>query len=129
LSQSWLQNSNKSNVNILDTWANEEVAGLEWFRGFMTCQKHLSIRQPEGCSLSQAMAFNKHSVSKFYGKLEEAMSRNENFANGTHLWNLDETGLKTVQNPKKVVAGKGVKHVNQATSAKKGTLVTTCCSR
>jgi hypothetical protein len=50
------------------------------------------------CGPSKAMASNRHSVSNFYRKLE-VISRNGNFANGTHVWNVNETGLMTVQNP------------------------------
>jgi hypothetical protein len=46
---------------------------------------------------------NRYAVSELYDKYEETVSRNENFANSTLLWVLNETGLKTVQNPKKVV--------------------------
>jgi hypothetical protein len=44
---------------------------------------------------------------KFCHKLKEVVSRNENFANGTHLWNVNETVLKTFQNETKVAATKG----------------------
>jgi hypothetical protein len=36
--------------------------------------------QCEECSLLRATSFNKHRVSKFYEKPEDAVSRNENFA-------------------------------------------------
>jgi hypothetical protein len=92
----------------------------------MTHQNHLSIRKMVACSPSQATASNRHSVSKFCCKLE-VISRNENFANGIHVWNVNETGLMTVQNPQTVFEGKGVYQANQATSAEKGTPVITCC--
>jgi hypothetical protein len=31
----------KININIPDTWAKEDMAGLKWFPGFMAPQKHL----------------------------------------------------------------------------------------
>jgi hypothetical protein len=74
------------------------MAGLEHFHGLMTHQNHLSIRKTVTCSPSEAMAYNRHSVSKIYHKLE-VISRYENFANGTHMWNVNETGVMTVQNP------------------------------
>lgn len=40
------------------------------------------------------------------------------------IWNLDETGLTTVQNPKKIISPKGVKQIGKATSAERGQLVT-----
>jgi hypothetical protein len=67
------------------------------FCGFMKHQKLLPVRWPDWSSLSRATAFNRHSESKSYDKFEEDMSRNESFANGTPLWNLEEIGLKIVQ--------------------------------
>lgn len=43
------------------------------------------------------------------------------------IWNVDETGLTTVQNPGKIVAPKGIKQVRAVTSADRGVLVTLCC--
>ena len=40
------------------------------------------------------------------------------------MWNLDETGVTTVQRPCKIMAEKGVKQVGSATSAERGNLVT-----
>ncbi|XP_065677439.1 uncharacterized protein LOC136092810 [Hydra vulgaris] len=44
------------------------------------------------------------------------------------IYNVDETGLTTVQKPVKVLAGKGSKQVGRITSAERGTLVTVCCA-
>lgn len=40
------------------------------------------------------------------------------------IWNIDETGCKTVINLPKVIAVKGSKQVEQVTSAERGSLVT-----
>lgn len=45
----------------------------------------------------------------------------------SNIFNLDETGITTTQKPPKVIASKGLKQVNQCTSADRGVLVTTCC--
>jgi hypothetical protein len=64
---------------------------LQWFYD-------MSITKLVACSgFQQAQCF----------KLNGVMSRNENSANGTHLWNLNETVLKTFQNQTKAVASKG----------------------
>jgi len=42
------------------------------------------------------------------------------------IFNLDETGITTVQNPSKVVAQKGKKQIGAITSAERGTLVNMC---
>ncbi|KAG8223986.1 hypothetical protein J437_LFUL012089 [Ladona fulva] len=51
----------------------------------------------------------------------------KSFADGTCIFNQDETVVLTVQTTQKVIAEKGIKQVSQATSAEKGTHVTTCC--
>ena len=102
-------------------------AGLEWFRSFMRRHPTLSIRTPEGCSLSRATSFNRHNVGMFYTNLETILHRTAAFADGTRIYNLDVTATTTVQKPKRVIAGKGIKQVCQSTSAERGTLVTTCC--
>ncbi|XP_066585179.1 uncharacterized protein [Prorops nasuta] len=42
----------------------------------------------------------------------------------SRIWNVDETGLTTVQKPRKIVAKKGVKQIGAMTSAERGELVT-----
>lgn len=55
------------------------------------------------------------------------MKRNSAFADGTRIFNLDDTSTKTVQKPQKVIAPKGRKNIGKVTSGERGTLVTTCC--
>ena len=40
------------------------------------------------------------------------------------IYNIDETGITTVQKPSKIVAAKGTKQVGAMTSGERGTLVT-----
>lgn len=54
------------------------------------------------------------------------MERHSSFADGTRLYNLDETSTSTVQRPGKVLARNGT-NVTRVTSDERGTLVTTCC--
>ena len=42
------------------------------------------------------------------------------------IWNVDETGVSTVQKPNKVVALKGVKQVGSITSSERGQMITIC---
>lgn len=87
----------------------------------------LSLRKREACSLSRATSFNQHNVSLFYTKLEDILKRHVCFSDGSRIYNLDETGCTTVQSPKRVISQKGVKRLNQITSAERGVLVTVCC--
>ena len=42
------------------------------------------------------------------------------------IWNVDETGVSTVQKPNKVVALKGVKQIGSITSSERGQMITIC---
>lgn len=114
-------------IKMPDTWEENKRAGIDWLQGFLKRHPQVSIRQPEGCSISRATSFNKHNVFRFFDNLEEAYRRSDNFADGSRIFNLDETGTTTVQKPKKILAAKGQKQVSQCTSGERGTLVTTCC--
>ncbi|XP_050685281.1 uncharacterized protein LOC126979789 [Leptidea sinapis] len=54
------------------------------------------------------------------------MGRHPTFADGTRIYNLDETSTTTVQRLSKVLAPKRT-NVSKITSGERGTLVTTCC--
>lgn len=114
-------------INVPENWHTNKKAGLEWLLGFMSRHPNLSIRQPEGCSLSRATSFNRHNVDQFFNNLENILNRTPEFADGTRIFNLDETATTTVQKPRKIIAKKGIKQVSSATSGERGILVTTCC--
>lgn len=108
------------------TWDSNHLAGVDWMKGYMKRHTSLSLRTPEGTSLSRATSFNKTNITEFFDNLETVITR-ENFAEDD-IWNIDETGYTTVQQTKKVVATKGQKQVGQVTSGERGQLVTICCA-
>lgn len=114
--------------NIPEKWKINKRAGMEWLLGFMSRNPELSVRQLESCSLSRATSFNKNIVGQFFANLESIYQRSKHFADGTRIYNLDETATTTVQKPRKVVTKKGIKRVSSATSGERGILVTTCCT-
>ncbi|KAF2898949.1 hypothetical protein ILUMI_07210, partial [Ignelater luminosus] len=85
----------RNNIKVPDSWHVGKSAGIEWMRHFLKRRRNISIRQPEACSLSRLTSFNPYNV-----------------------------GVTTAHKPRKILAEKGSKQVNQCTSAERGVLVT-----
>ncbi|XP_065667625.1 uncharacterized protein LOC136087924 [Hydra vulgaris] len=92
----------------------------------MKRKAELSLRAPGATSFARATAFNRFTVSNFFRNLREVRKRHQ--FGPESIYNVDETGLTTVQKPVKVIASKGVKQVGSITSGERGTLVTACCA-
>lgn len=114
----------KNNPDMSSSWKTAKCAGLEWMRGFMLRNKNLSIRKPEGCSLSRLMSFNPLNVKKFFDNMTAVYDSLPQLAVSSRIYNLDETGVTTVHKPKKVIGMKGMKQLNQCTSGERGQLET-----
>jgi len=112
---------------VPESWTSGQTAGRDWFSGFMRRhQSVLSVRTPEATSLSRMTSFNRTNVGLFYDNLEGLYKRFH--FEPQSIWNADETGLTTAQNPGKIVAQRGTKQVGAVTSAERGKLVTLCCA-
>ena len=101
-------------------------AGCDWFTGFLKRHPSMSIITPEATSIGRATAFNRTTVGMFYDTLDTVMDKH-NFE-AKDIWNVDETGITTVQKPNKIVATTGAKQVGMLVSAERGTLVTVCAA-
>lgn len=67
-------------------------------------------------------SFNRHNVSEFFTNLSQVYKQ---YKFGCQdIWNIDETGVTTVQRPDKIIASKAIKQVGAATSGERGSLVT-----
>ena len=96
-----------NNKKFPSSWKTNSKAGKDWFYGFLRRQSLLSLRLPEATSLARSIAFNKSNVQLFFYNLKEVLERNSYQSH--QIWNLDETGITTVQRPPKVIAEKGAK--------------------
>lgn len=92
---------------------------LAFFRGTL----HFLSAVPRLLSLERATSFNLTNVGRFFSNLEEVMKRYGFSAKD--IWNADETGITTVQNPGRMLARQGAKQVGAVTSGERGSLVTT----
>ena len=72
-----------------------------------------------------ATGFNKIQVNKFFDLLKQIIS-DSNIA-PDKIFNMDETGMSTVQRSQKIIAQKGVKQVGKISSAERGKTVTAIC--
>lgn len=61
-------------------------------------------------------------MSELFNKLSSVIDRHSFQA--SEIYNLDETGITTVQKPSKVIARKGMKQVGLLTSGERGQLLT-----
>lgn len=116
----------KYNIKRPATWVENKMAGEEWFRSFMIRNPSLSVRVAQATSLSRATSFNKTNVEAFYNNLQTVLDRHA--YEPQDIYNIDETGVTTVQRPDKVVARRGIRQVGAVTSAERGTLVTVACA-
>ena len=108
-------------LSVSHSWEISKKAGKQWWKRFK--QRHkLSIRTPKATSFGRAVAFNYHNVKKYFDNLGVVLDTHH--FTPDRIFNLDETGVTTVKNPKKVVTASGTKSVGFITSSERGELVT-----
>ena len=108
------------------SWDENEMAGEDWIDGFVKHNGDLSCQKPKATSLSRGTSFNKTTVKKFHDNLSDVMTRNKFLPRD--IWDMDETGLTTVQKPPKVTAERRARQVGQVTSAERGVLTAVICA-
>lgn len=102
------------------------MAGRDWLEGFLKRNPTISVRKPEATSLNRIKGFNKTEVDHFFQNVENVMSKYNFFP--TEIYNIDESGMGTVQEPGVILAVKGQKRVGSVTSAERGKNITIICA-
>lgn len=103
-----------------------QTAGKDWLAGFLQCHPDLSIRKAEAVSINRILGFNKIEVTLFFNNLERLMMQHS--FEPQMIYNVDETGITTVQETEKNIAPKGQKRVGSVTSWERGKTVTVICA-
>ncbi|XP_030749224.1 uncharacterized protein LOC115877205 [Sitophilus oryzae] len=83
-------------------WNDAELVSEDWLTAFFRRNPRLTLRTPQTTSLARAMNFNRENVSNFFNKLETVLERYR--FEPQNIYNIDETGVSTVQKPSKVKA-------------------------
>ncbi|KAK0131245.1 hypothetical protein N1851_034067 [Merluccius polli] len=96
-------------LNCPEEWKKNGITGPGWFTNYMKRHPRLSIRRPQATSLLRNSNFNEVTVGMFFEKLTTVYQRHQFEAKD--IWNVDETGLVTVQKPGFMVATKGIRRV------------------
>jgi len=104
---------------------DKKIAGNDWLIGFRKRHREITLRSPEATSAARAQAFNKPKVQNYFEVLEKTIA--ENNITQANIYNVDESGLNTVQRPPRIFAAKGRKQVGAATSAERGVHCTIVC--
>lgn len=113
--------------NIKHTFDHEKkLAGEDWLKLFLRRNSTISLRKPEGTSLNRVSAFNKIEVETFFENVTKVLEKYK-FPE-SRIFNVDETGISTVQKPSKILASKGQKQVGYAISWERGKTVTVTCA-
>ena len=76
-----------------------EKAGRKWLKIFLRRHPQISVRTPEGLSLSRSRGFTPESVAQSFETYEPAMETIKH--NPARLYNCDETGITIVQHKHK----------------------------
>jgi hypothetical protein len=90
------------------------VAGRDWLQAFLRRNPYVAVRKPEATSMSRIKGFNKSEVSRFFTSVEEVLSSYK--FSPLDIYNMDETGMGTVQEPGRILAPKVQKRVGSVTS-------------
>ena len=102
-----------------------KAAGEDWAAQFLKRHPGLTLRSPEATSMTRLSGFNRVQVDRFYALLKGELESKK--FQPQRIYNVNESGITTVQTPGKILAKKGGKQVGRIVSAEKGVTTTIVC--
>jgi hypothetical protein len=99
----------------------KKMAGPDWLVSFMK-PSNLSLRTPEATNMTRVAGFTRPEVMRFF-EMYKSIRDKHKITEG-QIFNIDETGVSTVQTPRKIVAQRGMKQAGRITSAERGKDIT-----
>jgi hypothetical protein len=110
------------NKKIPESWGYMKAAGTEWFTKVLKRYKSLSLIKAEATSVPRTSSFYKTDANAFFDNLEQVFDRLQ--IGPGDVWNMNGTGITTVQKSDRVVASHGFKKMEILVSEERGTLLT-----
>jgi hypothetical protein len=105
----------------------KQMAGSDWYRGFLKRNQEISLRKPEATSVNRITAFNKTEVDQYFCNLQKVMQK-YNFS-PDRIYNVDESGISTVpKETAKRLGPRGIKQFGVIASGERGKTVTVICA-
>ncbi|XP_045450428.1 uncharacterized protein LOC123659219 [Melitaea cinxia] len=109
--------------NIVNDFNKDtKMAGMDWYYNFMARHPNISLRRTEATSINRITSFNQEETDIFFENLKTLMTKYQFKSNS--IYNVDETGISTVQRNSRILAPKGLRQVGKCTSAERGSLTT-----
>jgi hypothetical protein len=102
------------------------TAGKDWLYNFLRRNPTVSVTKPEDISVNSILGFSQQEVAQFYKNVEKSMTKYK--FPPTHIYNMDETGLLTFQEPGVILSPKGQTTIGSITSCERGKTVSVICA-
>ncbi|GBP26479.1 hypothetical protein EVAR_85981_1 [Eumeta japonica] len=104
----------KYNLKKPESWDRGKMADTDWFSDFVKRNPELSIRCAQATSHQLATSFNRTNVDAFLNNYEKVMEKDH--FEPQNIYNMDETGITTVQKPDRILTRNGAHQVRALTS-------------
>ena len=107
-------------------YRSHNLLGRDWLTRYLKRNPSVSVRKPEATSINRNTAIHRQEVTLFLKNLASVMLQHQFIP--SKFFNVDKTGITTVQKPTTILAEKGLKRIGSVTSEERGRNVTLVCA-